>query len=168
MVSVSCTQLDGCFKRHGIELVMNDSGQTLPFWYSAPTGHKWTQVAMQAAARVSTSDATRLMAFLFDHFHKSYENFFDWTPSGTVYKPMHMSWACDGGLWAAFQHFSPATTAATQQLPPRHYSTHSTSMPPHPFNDYRNIHRQSHFTRPQPVPSQDIHALIPATPHEPF
>jgi len=80
----SCEILDGCFKRHGIELVMNDSGQTLPFWYSAPTGHKWTQVAMQAAARVSTSDATRLMAFLFDHFHKSYENFFDWTPSGTL------------------------------------------------------------------------------------
>ena len=98
---------------------MNDSGQTLPFWYSAPTGHKWTQVAMQAAARVSTSDATRLMAFLFDHFHKSYENFFDSTPSGTV-----SLCTCPGRVTAAFG--LPSNISHLPPLPPPSNCHHGT------------------------------------------
>eukprot|EP00966_Prymnesium_polylepis_P331070 7386642-Prymnesium_polylepis.6 len=61
-----------CFKRHGIGLLLNDTMQQLPFWYSQPLGHRWSQNAAGAAAALGVEENQKVLNFLTSHYHESY------------------------------------------------------------------------------------------------
>jgi len=92
--NMSCMTVLQCFKRHGIGLLLNDTMQQLPFWYSQPLGHRWSQNAAGAAAALGVEENQKVLNFLTSHYHESYVGTYVDTTNGQV-SPGTMH----GGVW---------------------------------------------------------------------
>jgi len=81
----SCEVIEGCLRRDGIDLLLNDTGQELPFWYSGDIAHKFGGLgALVALDTIGPREFVRLMDFLMGHFHRSYLDVYDPSPSGQL------------------------------------------------------------------------------------